>query len=61
MTLFDLASISANLPEAEARKIFFEKAGGDRVEFFKLMTRYWNSQKAVKVLDEIVENFWNIK
>ena len=60
MTLFDLASISANLPEAEARKIFFEKAEGNRTEFFKMMTRYWNSQEAVKVLDEIVENFWNL-
>jgi len=61
MTLFDLASISTDLPEAEARKIFFEKAEDDRAEFFKMMTRYWNSQKAVKVLDEIVGNFWNIK
>jgi len=61
MTFFDLASISTDLPESEARKIFFEKAEGDRAEFFKMMTRYWNSQEAVKVLDEIVENFWNIK
>ena len=60
MTLYDLAAISQTLGEDEARKLFFDKAAGDRSKFYKFMTQYWNSQKAAKDLNEITENFWNI-
>lgn len=61
MTIYDLASISQNLAEAEARKMFFEKAQGNRNKFHKEMTKYWNSQEAVIIFDEIVNNFWNLE
>jgi len=60
MSIYDLASISQTLGEDEARKLFFEKAAGDRSKFHKFMTQYWNSQKAAKALDEITQNFWNL-
>ncbi len=61
MTLYDLAAISMNLSEADARKMFFEKSNGDRELFHKMRTQYVNSQEAVEVLEEISQNFWNIQ
>jgi len=61
MSLFDLASISMQMQEDDARKIFFEEANGSREHFHQMMVRYWNSQKAAQDLLEISQNFNNIQ
>ncbi|MEA2017535.1 MAG: hypothetical protein U9N59_03720 [Campylobacterota bacterium] len=55
-TILDLASISQGVSEAEARKMSFELAAGDRAKFGVLITQYNNSIKAQKLFTEIQKN-----
>jgi len=59
-SILDLANISRQFTQAQATSEFFKKAAGDRDIFDALMKKYWNSEKASKVLDEIEQNFTKI-
>jgi hypothetical protein len=56
-TILDLANVSKNLKEADARKEFIKASEGQKEIFKKLMQSYWASQAAAKTFSEIEENF----
>lgn len=55
-TILDLANISRDVTEAEARATSFQLADGDRDKFATLITQYQNSQEAQKLFRELQES-----
>ncbi|MDO8454955.1 MAG: AAA family ATPase [Sulfurimonas sp.] len=55
-TIYDLAAISKNVTEAEARKMSFDLAAGDREKFGILLTQYNNSLEAQKLFQEMTKS-----
>lgn len=55
-TILDLANISRDVTEAEARATSFQLAAGDRDKFAALIAQYQNSQDAQKLFEELQES-----
>ncbi len=55
-TILDLANISKDVSEAEARTTSFQLAAGDKDKFATLITQYQNSQDAQKLFEELQES-----
>lgn len=55
-TILDLANISRDVTEAEARATSFQLAAGDRDKFATLITQYQNSQEAQLLFAELQES-----
>lgn len=55
-TILDLANISRDISEAEARATSFQLAAGDRDKFAALIAQYQNSQEAQLLFAELQES-----
>jgi hypothetical protein len=55
-TILDLANISRDISEAEARTTSFQLAAGNKDKFATLITQYQNSQNAQKLFAELQES-----